>query len=94
MNTLGGTFSAVAGVVTDINRLKTLNLALLMQTRSTEYKTRLSALHCAEILWSAHGQKMISWKSESLPFLHECAEDANEDVVSAARRLKVVLDRF
>ena len=39
--------------------LKSINLDLLMHTRSDDARLRLFALTCSEVLWRAHGGKLI-----------------------------------
>jgi U3 small nucleolar RNA-associated protein 10 len=66
----------------------------LMKTREDAARTRICALECVGMLWSTSGRRLAGWKHETLPFLHECAEDENEDVVAEARKLKGILDQF
>ncbi|KAG8860617.1 snoRNA-binding rRNA-processing protein utp10 [Serendipita sp. 411] len=86
--------SAVASVVTDPILLKTLNLDFLMQTRSEEAAIRICSLQCVAKLWLSNGRRLAGWKHETLPFLHECAEDENEDVASESKRVKGILDQL
>ena len=91
---LAATLSAVGRVAVDDGFLRSLNIDLLMITREEAPRTRLCALGCVSRLWSENGRRLAGWKHETVPFLHECAEDENEDVVAEARRLKVVLDQL
>ncbi|KAG8835933.1 hypothetical protein FRC17_000018 [Serendipita sp. 399] len=86
--------SSVASVITDPTLLKTLNLDILMQTRSEQTETRLLSLNCLEKLWTSNGRRLVGWRNEAMPFLHECAEDENEDVAAESRRIKLILDQF
>jgi hypothetical protein len=45
--------------VTDDALLKSINLDLLMYSRSEDPRLRLFALTCAETLWVAHGGKLL-----------------------------------
>jgi U3 small nucleolar RNA-associated protein 10 len=91
---LADTLSAIGTVAVDDGLIKSLNLDLLMKTREDAARTRLCALECVGKLWSTNGRRLAGWKHETLPFLHECAEDENEDVVAEARKLKGILDQF
>lgn len=89
---LGDTLGAL-GALSD-TYLKTLNVDLLMHTRSEEARVRISALRSVSRVWLVDGHQLAGWKRETMPFLHECAEDENEDVVHEARALKSILDKF
>jgi len=91
---LADTLGALGGVVVDDGFLKSLNLDLLMKTREDAARTRICALQCVGRLWTVNGSRLAGWKHETLPFLHECAEDENEEAVSEARKLKGVLDQL
>lgn len=91
-DSLGDTLGAL-GSVSDTH-LKTLNIDLLMHTRSEEARIQICALRCLSRVWLVDGHKLAGWKRETMPFLHECAEDENEDVVHEARSLKAILDKF
>jgi U3 small nucleolar RNA-associated protein 10 len=56
---------ALTDSVADDVLLKSLNLDLLMHTRSDDARLRLFALTCATALWSAHGGKLLG----SHPFI-------------------------
>lgn len=84
----------MAGTVLDEALLKHINLDILMQTRDDEVRTKLYALNCAHRVWEDHGEQFAGLKTETLPFVHDCADDTHDEVIREARRLKVVLDRF
>jgi U3 small nucleolar RNA-associated protein 10 len=44
---------------TEDTLLKSINLDLLMRTRSEDARLRLFALTCSETLWLAHGGKLL-----------------------------------
>ncbi|KIM29205.1 hypothetical protein M408DRAFT_120332 [Serendipita vermifera MAFF 305830] len=91
---LADTLGAIAKVAVDDGFLKALNIDIFMITREDIPKTRICALECASKLWMENGRRLAGWKHETVPFLHECAEDENEDVAARARRLKSILDQF
>lgn len=91
---LADALSALGRVAVDDAFLKMLNVDLLMITREESPKIRLCALRCVGRLWLENGRRLAGWKHDTVPFLHECAEDENEDVVAEARSLKVILDQF
>ncbi|KAJ4481176.1 hypothetical protein J3R30DRAFT_3464943 [Lentinula aciculospora] len=74
--------------VTDDSVLKTINLDVLMHTRSEDAKTRLFALTCAETLWRVHGSKLLGFVAETATFVAECCEDENDLVTRESFRLK------
>lgn len=51
--------SALVDNATDDIILKSINLDILMHTRSEEVQTRLFALHCSKAIWHAHGGKLL-----------------------------------
>ena len=54
--------SALVDSITDDTQLKTINLNILMHTRSDDAKLRIFALTCSETLWRNHGGKLLgSW---------------------------------
>lgn len=53
------TLVALVDSVSDDSLLKTINLNLLMHTRSEEPQVRMFALNCSEALWSSHGNKLL-----------------------------------
>jgi U3 small nucleolar RNA-associated protein 10 len=71
-----------------------MNVDMLMHTRSDDASIRICALQCAAYVWSSDGLRLAGWKPETMAFLHECAEDENEDVVTEARKLKQILDKY
>ena len=88
----------------DIDFLKSLNLDILMLTRSEDARIRVFALECAYTLWHDHAQKLSGacvvllfcliimspsgFASETAAFILECSEDDNDDVVKEALKLK------
>jgi U3 small nucleolar RNA-associated protein 10 len=72
----------------DDAQLKTININVLMHTRSEDARVRIFALSCAEQLWQAHGSKLLGFASETATFIAECAEDENDTVVKECRKLK------
>ena len=51
--------NSLTGCVDDDTLLKTINLDVLMHTRSEDHRVRLLALSCSELLWRAHGTKLL-----------------------------------
>ncbi|KZV82033.1 hypothetical protein EXIGLDRAFT_357306 [Exidia glandulosa HHB12029] len=90
--TLAETFSALALSAGDSAALKDINLAILMQTRDDDAGVRLLALACADALWREHGVALQGFTAETETFIVECAEDDNDDVGKAARRLQKSVD--
>ena len=84
----------MAGIALDEALLKHINLDILMQTREDEVRTKLCALSCAHRIWEDHGERLAGLHAETLPFVHDCADDTHDEVVREARRLKVILDSF
>ncbi|KAJ7270708.1 hypothetical protein B0H12DRAFT_1229192 [Mycena haematopus] len=72
--------------------LKTLNLDLLMHTRSDDARLRIFALACATTLWNAHGSKLLAFASETATFIAECSEDEHDMVVRETLRLKNAME--
>ncbi|KAJ7456907.1 hypothetical protein FB451DRAFT_1275210 [Mycena latifolia] len=79
---------ALTDSVADDALLKTLNLDLLMHTRSDDARLRVFALSCASALWNAHGGKLLGFVSETTTFIAECSEDEHDMVVRESLRLK------
>ncbi|KAF4568223.1 snoRNA-binding rRNA-processing protein utp10 [Pleurotus pulmonarius] len=79
---------ALGDSITDDTLLKTLNIDILMHTRSEEAKVRIFALQCSELLWRNDGGKLLGFVPETITFIAECAEDEHDLVVDAARSLK------
>jgi len=73
---------------TDDTLLKTINLNLLMHTRSESTKLKIYALHCSTALWKSHGGKLLGFVSETATFIAECSEDENDVVVRESLKLK------
>ncbi|CAA7262090.1 unnamed protein product [Cyclocybe aegerita] len=74
--------------VTDDTLLKTVNLNILMHTRSEDPRVRIFALSCSTALWSSYGGKLIGFVAETATFIAECSEDENDVVVKESFRLK------
>ncbi|KAF6750908.1 armadillo-type protein [Ephemerocybe angulata] len=85
--------SLVEGVNDDA-LLKTINLNILMHTRSEEAQVRLFALVCSEALWQSHGNKLLGFVAETATFIAECGEDENDMVVKESFRLKDAVERI
>jgi len=51
--------SALVDSVTDDILLKSINLNILMHTRSDDVRQRVWALTCSESLWRGHGGKLL-----------------------------------
>lgn len=52
-------FSALIESAVDDTLLKSINLNILMHTRSEDLRVRILALSSSEALWRAHGGKLI-----------------------------------
>lgn len=50
---------AVVDAATDDALLKSINLDLLMHTRSDDVRLRTFALTCSENIWKSHGTKLL-----------------------------------
>lgn len=68
--------------------LKSLNLGVLMQTRSEDSKQRIFSVQCATELWKTNGTKFAGFVTETSTFIAELAEDDNDTVVKETRGLK------
>ncbi|KAI0920552.1 hypothetical protein AcV5_010550 [Taiwanofungus camphoratus] len=79
---------ATVDIVNDDALLKTMNSNILMHTRSDDARLRIFSLACSEILWRAHGGKLLGFAAETATFIAECAEDENDSVVREAQKLK------
>ncbi|KAF5351352.1 hypothetical protein D9758_008071 [Tetrapyrgos nigripes] len=79
---------AVVENLNDETLLKSINLDLLMHTRSEESRVKLFALECSEALWKAHGGKLLGFVAETATFIAECCEDENDVVARESFRLK------
>ncbi|TFK83295.1 hypothetical protein K466DRAFT_498737 [Polyporus arcularius HHB13444] len=71
---------------------KSLNMDVLMHSRSEDARVRLFSLSCAEQLWRAHGDKLIGFVAETATFIAEAAEDDNDRVVQEAHKLKAAVE--
>ncbi|TFK95259.1 NUC211 domain-containing protein [Pterulicium gracile] len=83
---------ALAENTSDDIVLKTINLNVLLHTRSEETKVKLLALSCSEALWAAHAGKLLGFAPETATFIFECAEDDNDDVLQASVKLKEAVE--
>ncbi|OSX58041.1 hypothetical protein POSPLADRAFT_1154787 [Postia placenta MAD-698-R-SB12] len=83
---------AAMDAVNDDTLLKSMNLDILMHTRSEDSRLRLYSLACNEALWRAHGGKLLGFVAETATFIAECAEDENDSVVREAHRLKEAVE--
>lgn len=90
---LAAALSALCGTLTDDAQVKKLNLSLLMHTRDEEARVRLCALRVVAGLWTEHGDQLMGFTGETATFVAECAEDENDEVVRAARKLKEAAER-
>ncbi|KZT03292.1 uncharacterized protein LAESUDRAFT_744673 [Laetiporus sulphureus 93-53] len=79
---------ATMEAVNDDTLLKSMNLDVLMHSRSENSRLRIYSLECSEALWKAHGGKLLGFVAETTTFIAECAEDENDSVVRAAHKLK------
>lgn len=62
--------SALLDSITDDTLLKTVNLNVLMHTRSEDSRVRIFALSCAEVLWRSHGGRLVGkWFGKPLTYL-------------------------
>ena len=84
----------MVGTALDEALLKHVNLDVLMQTREEAVRTKLYALGCARRMWEDHGGRLAGLQSETLPFVHDCADEAHDEIVREARQFKGILDRF
>ncbi|KAF8630264.1 hypothetical protein AX17_005450 [Amanita inopinata Kibby_2008] len=80
--------SALVDTVSDDTLLKSVNLDLLMHTRSEDVQLRIYALSCSELLWRNHGGKLHGFVAETATFIAECNEDDNDLVVKESLKLK------
>ncbi|KAF9807205.1 hypothetical protein IEO21_08320 [Rhodonia placenta] len=90
--TLSDCLVAAMDAVNDDTLLKSMNLGILMHTRSEDSRLRLYGLACNEALWRAHGGKLLGFVAETATFIAECAEDENDSVVREAHRLKEAVE--
>jgi len=85
---LPNTLCAMTDCISNDVLLKSINLSLLMHTRSEDTRLCLFALTCSEALWCAQGGKLLGFVPETMTFITECAEHVNDSVVKESRRLK------
>ena len=72
--------------------LKSLNLGILMQTRSEDPKQRIFSVQCATELWKTNGIKLVGFVAETSTFIAELAEDDNDTVVKETGGLKKAVE--
>ncbi|KAI0070967.1 hypothetical protein K474DRAFT_1669523 [Panus rudis PR-1116 ss-1] len=89
---LSGCLSSMAEITSDDSLLKSLNLDILMHTRSEDSRVRLYALSCSEAIWRNHGGKLLGLVPETTTFIAEAVEDENDTVVREAHRLKEAVE--
>ncbi|OSD00001.1 hypothetical protein PYCCODRAFT_1479448 [Trametes coccinea BRFM310] len=87
-DTLAECLVSLLGIIDDDVLSKSLNLDILMHSRSEDARTRLLSLTCAERLWRAHGEKLLGFVAETATFIAEAVEDENDLVVREAHKLK------
>ncbi|KAK0447887.1 uncharacterized protein EV420DRAFT_1647628 [Desarmillaria tabescens] len=85
---LQDTLCALTDNATDDVLLKSINLDLLMHTRSEDVQVRLYALVCSKTLWQTHGGKLLGFVAETSTFIAECSEDENDMVARESLKLK------
>ena len=61
-------FGALLETITDDTLLKTINMNILMHTRSEDPRVRLFALACSEALWRSQGGKLIGMSQKNIPY--------------------------
>ncbi|KAF9451337.1 hypothetical protein P691DRAFT_663457 [Macrolepiota fuliginosa MF-IS2] len=83
---------AIVEDVSDDALLKSINLELLMHTRSENAKIRQFALMCSTSLWRTHSGKLLGFVSETATFIAECGEDENDTVVKESFKLKDAIE--
>jgi hypothetical protein len=66
--------------VNDDALIKSINLDLLMHTRSEDVRLRVFALTCSESLWRAHGGKMLGTSNTSS--MHACPNSLYSQALS------------
>ncbi|KAI8990419.1 armadillo-type protein [Trametes punicea] len=83
---------SLLGITDDDVLSKSLNLDILMHSRSDDARVRLLSLTCAERLWRSHGEKLLGFVAETATFIAEAAEDENDLVVREAHKLKAAVE--
>ncbi|OBZ74951.1 U3 small nucleolar RNA-associated protein 10 [Grifola frondosa] len=91
-DTLSQCLIATMEAIDDDALLKSMNLDILMHTRSEDSRLRLCSLVCSETLWRAHGDKLLGFVAETSTFIAECAEDDNDSVIREAHKLKAAVE--
>ena len=78
----------MAEVITDDNLLKSLNIDILMNTRSEDPHLRAQALACSEAMWRSHGGKLLGEKKPQVHCtsicLYACSGFVSETVTFVA----------
>ncbi|KAH7099410.1 armadillo-type protein [Auriculariales sp. MPI-PUGE-AT-0066] len=92
--TLSDTMVALARTSSDSNVLKDLNDSIFAQAKHEDVRVRLRAVGIAEALWKDDGAGMTEFSRETEVFVDELAEDDDEDVCKAARRLARILAKL
>ncbi|KAJ8482003.1 hypothetical protein ONZ51_g5640 [Trametes cubensis] len=87
-DTLTECLTSLLSIIDDDALSKSLNLDILMHSRSEDARVRLLSITCAEQLWRAHGEKLLGFVAETATFIAEAAEDENDLVVQEAHKLK------
>ncbi|KAK1226193.1 snoRNA-binding rRNA-processing protein utp10 [Marasmius sp. AFHP31] len=85
---LQDSLTSVVEHVIDDTLIKTINLNILMHTRSEDVATRIFALSCSESLWKMHGGKLLGFVAETATFIAECCEDEHDTVAKESFKLK------
>ena len=78
----------MAEVITDDNLLKSLNIDILMNTRSEDPRLRAQALACSEAMWRSHGGKLLGEKN---PQVHCTSIFAHAHTQDSSRKLSLLL---
>ncbi|KAI0742763.1 hypothetical protein C8Q80DRAFT_1221194 [Daedaleopsis nitida] len=84
--------ASILGILDDDVMSKSLNLDVLMHSRSEDARVRLFSLSCAGQLWRSHGDKLLGFVAETATFIAEAAEDENDLVVREAHKMKMTVE--
>ncbi|KAG9005674.1 snoRNA-binding rRNA-processing protein utp10 [Tulasnella sp. JGI-2019a] len=87
--------ACLSGFAHAVNReqlLKSLNLAVLMETRSENIKTQILALEGLSAIWKREGARVMAFASETVTFIEDLAESENDLVARDARKFKRLMD--
>jgi len=74
------------------DQLKDLNLGILMHTRSEDSRVRQLALRSCVEAWTVANSLLSPFVMDTITFIHECAEDENDNVAKEARKLKRIIE--